>query len=189
MKELPQGATKLFEGMIFDVYQWEQEQFDGTYKTFECVKRLNNTVVIPVFGDKILIIKEEQPGTGGAYWCLPAGRFDRHEIDSLEVSKRELLEEVGAVSDTWELFDIYDKGGTTAVGVTYVYIARNCNIIQDPNPDVGGEILHDMRYVTYDEFLDLYKKDAIRGGSIETAMLRALCDVNIYNTIKNKIFQ
>ena len=40
---IPENAKKVFTGQVFDVYQWEQEMFDGSKATFEC-KSLNDAV-------------------------------------------------------------------------------------------------------------------------------------------------
>ncbi len=32
---IPDHATCVFRGMLFDVYQWQQEMFDGSIETFE----------------------------------------------------------------------------------------------------------------------------------------------------------
>lgn len=36
--KLPPQAKKVFTGQIFDVYQWEQEMYDGSFETFEMLK-------------------------------------------------------------------------------------------------------------------------------------------------------
>jgi len=32
---VPEEAKLVFKGIIYDVYQWEQKMFDGTFSTFE----------------------------------------------------------------------------------------------------------------------------------------------------------
>ncbi len=60
---IPGNARLVFKGVIFDVYQWEQELFDGTKTTFEKLKRPDTVVVFPVLPNgKILLTKQEQPG-------------------------------------------------------------------------------------------------------------------------------
>ena len=44
---IPANAKKVFHGVIFDVYQWEQEMFDGTKEIFEKLKRPDTVVVFP----------------------------------------------------------------------------------------------------------------------------------------------
>ena len=36
---IPHNAKKVFNGILFDVYQWKQKMFDNSIKTFEMLKR------------------------------------------------------------------------------------------------------------------------------------------------------
>ena len=97
-EKLPPHAKLAFKGKIFEVWQWEQEMFDGTTAIFERVKRPNTAQVIPVVGDKILIQTQFQPHEPKPYTALAGGRCDEGE-DPLKETQRELLEETGNASD------------------------------------------------------------------------------------------
>ena len=45
---MPEHAKKVFSGVMFDVYQWEQEMYDGSTATFEKLTRPDTAQVIPV---------------------------------------------------------------------------------------------------------------------------------------------
>lgn len=61
---IPQTAKRVFEGKLFDVYQWDQELFDGKTITFEKLKRPDTVNVIPITTDgQIVISEQEQTGT------------------------------------------------------------------------------------------------------------------------------
>ncbi len=45
---MPANAKRVFKGVVFDTYQWEQDMYDGTKKTFEKLKRPDTVVVFPV---------------------------------------------------------------------------------------------------------------------------------------------
>src|ERR1700745_3312240 len=100
---IPPDAKRVFKGVIFDAYQWEQPQYDGSVKTFEKLKRPDTVVVIAVTPEnKILISHQEQPGKP-AFIGLLGGRVDEGE-EPLAAAKRELLEESGYESQDWDLF-------------------------------------------------------------------------------------
>src|SRR3989344_2203505 len=91
---IPESAKRVFEGKIFDVYQWEQELFDGTKETFEKISRPDTVVVIPILSDKrILLLHDEQPDRKPVL-TAPSGRIEENEMPE-ETAKRELLEETG----------------------------------------------------------------------------------------------
>lgn len=59
---IPDHAQLVFTGKTFDVYQWEQEMFDGSTKTFEKLRRNHSIDIVAVDQDKkIYILEEEQP--------------------------------------------------------------------------------------------------------------------------------
>src|SRR3990167_6673441 len=101
MGKIPPQAKKVFSGVIYDVYQWEQAMFDGSPAIFEMLRRPNTVCVIPMVGDQILLAFEEQPNKG-PHWTLFGGRQEQDETP-IQAAQRELLEESGYVSDNWEL--------------------------------------------------------------------------------------
>jgi len=147
---IPEQAKRVFEGEIFDVYQWNQEMYDGSTRTFEMVKRPNTVDVIATCPEGVYIIEEQQPGKE-VHSTLFGGRQDPGE-DPLECAKRELLEEAGMVSEDWELYQKWDVSPKMEYYV-YVYLARNCKQVQDPERDGGEKIL--IKCLPFDAFIEL----------------------------------
>src|SRR3989344_1513944 len=88
---MPDDAKKVFNGKIFDVYQWEQELYDGTKVTFEKLKRPDTVVVFPVLDDgRIILTEQEQPNKKN-FIGATGGRVDEGQ-DGFMAAKRELLE-------------------------------------------------------------------------------------------------
>jgi len=102
MVKIPDHASKVFSGVIFDIYQWEQEMFDGSVATFEAGRRASTVIVIPVVGDSIALTHERQP-TKDWFIDMVSGRIDTGE-EPLTAAKRELEEEAALVSNDWELY-------------------------------------------------------------------------------------
>ena len=71
--KIPDNAKLVFKGVIFDVYQWQQELFDGSQATFEALKRPGTVQVIPTVGDRVLLSYEEQPGKPRRHTFLADG--------------------------------------------------------------------------------------------------------------------
>lgn len=136
MFKIPEHAKRVFKGILFDVYQWQQQMFDGRTETFEALKRGATTFVIPLAGDQVYYVRQEQPG-GTPYYGLPGGRVDEGE-DVLTSAKRELEEETGLTSDNWELLYSFNGGGKIEYPI-YCYIARDCVKNSEQVLDEGGE--------------------------------------------------
>ncbi len=99
---VPDNASRVFRGQIFDVYQWPQAMFDGTTKTFEMLRRPDTVQVIVVRGTDILLVEDEQPGRS-APTHFPGGRADDTDASWLAAAQRELREETGCVCKKWRL--------------------------------------------------------------------------------------
>lgn len=153
--KIPPHATRVFKGVIFDVYQWQQEMYDGSTRPFEMLKRPNTVMVLATEGDKVLLARQEQPGKAPYYDYL-GGRADDGEAP-LETAKRELLEESGMVSDDWELWATDTFAGKIEWH-TFYFIARNCRKVQEPQLDGGEKV--DLVRVPFDEFVQSIVPDS-----------------------------
>lgn len=137
---IPAEAEKVFEGVIFDVYQWQQEMFDGTVETFEMLKRPDTVVVVAIDeNNKIVVIDEEQPGGVTRYNSLPKGRVDNKDETTLSAAKREMLEETGMEFSDWYLLQI-SQFQSKIEWFVYVYVAQNKIAQHEPVHDAGEKI-------------------------------------------------
>src|SRR3989344_126060 len=148
---IPEDAKRVFQGVISDIYQWKQEMFDGTKRTFEKIKRLDSVVVFPVLPDgKIILSEQEQSGRLDSFWGTPGGRIERGE-DALSAAKRELLEETGYEADEFVLWTSQQPYAQTD-WVSYIFIAKGLKKVGDMDLD-GGEKIK-LFSVTLDELVD-----------------------------------
>jgi len=147
---LPPNAKLVFKGVIFEVWQWEQDMFDGTKQTFEKIWRAPTVEIIATVGNQLLIEKQDQPDRKNNI-NLVSGRADQGE-GVLEEAKRELLEETGYRSDDWQLFMSHGKDGKVLHEVFY-FIARNCQKIQEPDLDAGEKI--ETKLISFEDFIKL----------------------------------
>ena len=144
---IPENAKLVFKGMIFDVYQWEQEMFDGTYETFEMLRRPDASLIIAIDGDSIVLQDEEQPGGIIEKNRLPGGRIEPGE-SPLDGAKRELREEIGQEYADWALLEV-TQPAIKIEWFVYVYIAVN-KTAEVPTAHESGEKIQAKR-VTFDE--------------------------------------
>lgn len=153
--KVPPQAKRVFKGEIFDVYQWEQELFDGSKATFEMVKRPGTVQIIPVVGDKVLLSHEEQPHYERRLGLF-GGRIEAGE-EPLEAAKRELREETGMESDDWVLIKKFQAMGKIDWSVSY-FAARNCQRVCKPHLDPGERI--EIKEISFDDFIKtLFQED------------------------------
>ncbi len=147
---IPPEAKKVFSGIRTDIYQWDQEMYDGSVEIFECIRFIDGAFVIAVLPNgRILITQQEQPARHHFIW-LPGWAFDFPEELPIDCAERELLEETGYKSDDIELWHIHEGTNNTIVS-TYFYIAHDCYKVWAIEPDPGEKI--ELMDITFDEFL------------------------------------
>jgi ADP-ribose pyrophosphatase len=134
---IPDHATRVFEGVIFDVYQWPQELFDGSVKTFERLKRPDTVLFIAIRDDKLLFIVDQQPHQP-THTRLPGGRVDAGEA-WLAAVQRECKEELGLQFANWKLVDVCQPV-TKVEWFVATYIATGFVSEQAPKLDAGEKI-------------------------------------------------
>lgn len=186
MKKIPDTAKKVFEGVTFDIYQWQQEMLDGSFKTFELAKRPGIACVIPIKDGRIVVNKEKQPFVG-SYLTLPSGYSESQDEDLLVSAKRELLEETGLGSSDWVLFEERVMPGRL-VAVDHVYVAHDCKKEKEIDPDRGGEEILEVFELSFDEFIALGENPDFRTYFIKDHLKRALTDSNYKEELRKKIF-
>ncbi len=180
---IPQHAKKVFTGQIFDVYQWEQQLYDGTFATFEMLGRPDTVEVIATSGDKIYYSHQSQPNKENFYTVF-GGRVDALE-QPLEAAKRELLEESGMESDDWELFKVYEPYHKINWKI-HTYIARNCLSTKPQKLDAGEKV--EIIEGTFDQFIDTVTSVNYTGREFQTDVLRMKLNPPDLASFRHRIF-
>lgn len=169
---MPPHAERVFQGQIFEVWQWKQKMFDGSTAVFERLRRPNTVQVIALVGDKVLVQTEEQPDSAGSFTSIPGGRCDGDE-EPLEAAKRELLEETGYASDEWVLWREMAPAAKIEWTI-YTFVARACRREAEQKLDAGEKV--EARLVAFEEFLSLADDDSFYSPDLAADMLRARFD-------------
>jgi 8-oxo-dGTP pyrophosphatase MutT (NUDIX family) len=182
--KLPPQAKKVFQGKIFDTYQWEQKLYDGTTAVFEMLKRPGTIQIIPTVGEDIYLSYEEQPTKPRSY-TLFGGRMEPDE-SHLVTAKRELLEETGLESDDWELLKTYEYNGKIDWPM-YLYIARNCRKVAEQKLDPGEKI--EVKRVPFSQFIEIVSAESFYNQIIANDILRMRLDKEKLEEFRKKLFR
>ncbi len=135
---IPEHAEKVFEGVLFDVFQWDQTLFDGSRARFEAARRVPSVQVLATDdAGRVILLEEEQPYVG-RFIAVPGGRVERGDDPETTVRK-ELLEELGMAPRAVELW--YEQhSGSTLQWSTFNFIARGCTPVAAPEQEPGERI-------------------------------------------------
>jgi 8-oxo-dGTP pyrophosphatase MutT (NUDIX family) len=152
---IPPEAKRVFEGVIFDVYQWQQQLYDGSMATFERIKRADTVLVVCSIDDKILVIEDEQPGRGKKL-KLPGGRVDPDDDSHLAAAKREIREETGYEFANLKLVNVMQPENKIEWFVS-IFVATDVTHQELAKADAGEHITPHLK--SFDEV-----KYAVRSG-------------------------
>lgn len=184
LQPLPKHAKKVFEGILFDVWQWEQEMFDGSVQTFEKVSRSASVGVLPITKDKKIILTVQEQPNMAEFVSLVGGVVDPGE-EVEHAAHRELLEESGCKTDDLELW--YSVQPITKVEwPIYLYVARNCKKVAEASPDVGEKIK--LKYVTWQEFLEIIYLDEFRDKELSLHLLKLMKNKAEFKKLESFLF-
>lgn len=151
---VPDSAKRMFQGMIFDVYQWPQQLFDGSSYTFEMLKRPDTVSVICVVDGKLLIIDDEQPHLG-IRQSFPGGRVDETDESIQSAAEREVREETGFSFKNWRLVRVWQPYRKMEWFI-HVWLAWDVTGRQAAHPDAGEKI--DLKTVDFETLKGLVSK-------------------------------
>lgn len=180
-KYIPNHAKKVFEGILFDVYHWEQKMFDGTTRTFEGIKRIPSTQIFAITKEKkIIMLKEQQPNVG-KFLSVPGGQVERNET-SLQATKKELKEECGLTSKNLKLWKITNSGGKIDWESHY-YIAKNCEKTHKPETNTAGEKIQ-IQELEFEEFINQTQKKKFRNKMLQLEIYKMIQE-NDLDSFKN----
>lgn len=168
---IPEEARCVFSGVIYDVYQWPQEMYDGSTATFEMLRRADTVKIIAVLTpeeqvrlhnvvkittsieDRIVVTKQKQPRKDWFY-DYPGGRVDPEDADELAGAKRELLEEAGLEFSNWKLVDVKQPFNKTD-WLVYTFVASG--LVRQVEQDLDGGELIEVELATIPEIQELAK--------------------------------
>lgn len=167
-QSIPENAKKVFEGVIFDVYQWQQEMFDGSFDTFEKLKRSDTANILAFTEDgKIIVLEQEQPHKG-KFFSIPGGRVEEGETPE-DGARREFLEETGYEAESFQLWHS-SQLISKMDWMHYTFVAKGCKKVAEQNLDAGERII--VKLVEMEEFLEMIISQKIKGSEFIMKFLK-----------------
>lgn len=150
-KLIPEEAERVFKGKVYEVYQWPQKMFDGSFETFEMLRRPDTVKIIPIVTEEevqrlgfkadeaqLIVTKQEQPRKD-CFYDYPGGRMDEEDADELAAAKRELLEETGLSFRNWKLIKV-EQPFNKIDWLVYTFVATELLGQTEQSLDAGEKI-------------------------------------------------
>jgi ADP-ribose pyrophosphatase YjhB (NUDIX family) len=182
---LPKDAKKVFNGKIFDIYQWQQKLFDGSFKTFEMVKRTDTVVTIPTTKNNKIIIEQQEQPNNEPFNSFPGGRVDDKEDINL-AALRELEEETGYVPQKIKLWKTIQPS-LKYDWLIFFFIAQQCELTSKQKLDSGERIK--VKLIDLDELIELYMQDDFRDLETRPDFMKAFYDKKYKEELRKLLFE
>ena len=183
--KIPAHSKRVFQGVLFDIYQWEQKMYDGSQQTFEMAKRKPSVGVIAVVENKILILEQEQP-LKQPYPALPGGGVEVGQ-DHLQAAEEELLQETGYKAVEIKLLT-ESFGGTKMYSHQSVFVGKNCQKVAEQKLDPGEKII--IKFIGFNDFLQLCRQESFAVPlGFRFMMYEALVDSEKKERLEKEIFE
>ncbi|MBI5135364.1 NUDIX hydrolase [Candidatus Uhrbacteria bacterium] len=163
----PSGARKVFSGVMWSVWQWQQKMYDGSFETFEMVERADAATAFVIADNAILLQEQEQPDREHPFLSFPGGRIDPGETPAQAIV-REVLEETGYKGDAPELWNV-DVPSRKMSWAVYYYIIRNAQKVAEPLAQKGERFIHE--WVTFDDLFRVIHRDHFRDRGLKIELL------------------
>ncbi len=142
------GASCVYHGVRFDVYELEGTKPDGTAWRKQVVSHPGAVVVLPLLDERpgremVAMIRNERFAVGKTLWELPAGTLEPGEPPA-RCAARELTEETGYEASTIEaLTDFYTSPGICTERM-WAFVATDLSQVGqnlDPTERITVEVL------------------------------------------------
>jgi ADP-ribose pyrophosphatase len=178
---LQPGSKHAFHGVRFDVWQWEQELFDGSKTTFECITRKDSASVIAFLDpNTVLLTTQDQPGRESSFVDAPGGVIEPDEAPEAAV-RREFFEETGYEIGKLELFRRHDMKGASRFS-TFIYIASDLKNGRAQTLDAGEKIT--LRPTPFEEAVRLSLSGGLRQAWVMLDIVSLRYDEESANRLK-----
>ncbi|MDQ5900650.1 MAG: ADP-ribose pyrophosphatase [Patescibacteria group bacterium] len=173
------GRKAVFESRFLDVYEDTVELPNGTViDDYTLTKKPSYVIVLAVTPDqKIIVFKEYKYAVNEELWSFPAGTFKDGENPE-ETAKRELLEETGYTSDSFELLGKLYEYPTKDLHECYVYVAKDIRKVGE-HAHEATETIGKIMTLSLDEV-----RKSIKNGEWKAATLLAAFLLYEYSSVK-----
>lgn len=186
-RPIPKSAKKVFSGGIFEVYQWRQKMFDGSFKTFERATRQGTVEIIGLTNDrKIILLRQRQPDSQW-FFSLPSGRLDKKGESPRQAAIRELAEETGYVAGRMKLWQAITSPSKLLWTIN-IFLAHNCRLLKKQLLDSGEKIA--VQLISFADLLLLSENSAFHcSGHLRFILIRAKYSAQHRLELKKLLFK
>ena len=126
--------------------------------------------VIPLLSDgRVIMERQYRYAHGRVFLEIPAGKLDSSEEPPLFAAKRELLEETGAVAESYTFLGELDTTPAITTEKIYMYLARD---IKMRERSLDADEFIDLEFIHIDKLYEMVMSGEIRDAKTQIAVLK-----------------
>ncbi len=170
--------TKVFKTPIFSLHQVDlipdKSEQQVPFYVLNAPEWINIIALTPE--NEVILVEQYRAGIHQPTLEIPGGMVD-HGENPIEAAKRELLEETGYISENWKKIGEASSNPAILSNFTHIYLAENCQKIQDQQTDGNEDILVHIFPVT--DFLRLVKNGTVHHSIVLSAVAHYLLHLSV----------
>lgn len=167
--------NKEYSTPIFDLFERRmrlQSQADFAEGDFYIINAPEWINVIPFTREgKVILVEQYRHGILEPTLEIPGGMVDAGE-KPLEAARRELQEETGYRSNSWNSLGKVSANPAIMTNFTHMYVASDCEFVGSDHSDTHERI--EVRTVSLDDFLAMVEDGRIHHAIVLAAVARFL---------------
>lgn len=165
--------TKVFETPIFNLHEREVKPAGknrpSDFYVLDAPEWINIIALTP--DREIVLVEQYRHGIDEVTLEIPGGMVD-HGEKPIEAAKRELAEETGFTSDSWELIGKSSSNPAFLTNFTHLYLVENCTKTEDQHTEGTEDI--DVHITELKRFLELIRKGTVHHAIVLSAVTNLL---------------
>src|ERR1041384_1096477 len=151
----------IFKGRVIDVGTEDVKLPSGVTVTLDVIKHPGASLIVPLDGDRVTMIKQWRHCAGGWLWEVPAGTLNPGETPE-QCARREIVEEAGVKAGRLDHAGFIFTAPGFCDEKIHIFIARDLS--PAPKHPDEDEVITEVKQVRYDDCLRM-----IANGDIHDA--------------------
>lgn len=169
-----EAEEKVLETPIFTVYdrlmQFPLNKKSGHFYVIGAPSWIN---IVALTEDRnIILVQQYRHGIDDLSWEIPGGAIDQGDDDQLVAARRELAEETGYTSESWEELGCVSTNPAIFSNYCYFYLATHCRKTESQHLDPFEDINVDE--IPLRDFLARIRSGEIHHSLVVAAVARLL---------------
>ncbi len=133
-------TRELYRGKVVHLQLTTVSLPNGRRKTREILVHPGAAAIVPVMGDRIVLIEQYRAAVGRKTLEIPAGTLEVGESPE-DCARRELLEETGFQAETWSHVTAYYPSPGYTTEVIHIFRASGVETVDEVDPEFPLHIM------------------------------------------------